>query len=122
VLEKRGGERKGGYNSVARGGKRGGLAMARARVGGPGHERHAVGRWQPADGGTGSRTGEAGEEREGREQGEAHWCAGSRSGAQRQREKASGVAAGGPAQREGPTGREKEGEGAAATRGPWGLN
>jgi hypothetical protein len=43
-------------------------------------------------------------------------------GAQRQGEKVGGVIAGGPAQRWGPASKEREGEGAAAMRGPWGLN
>jgi hypothetical protein len=47
----------------------GGLAMAHARAGVPRHERRAVRRRQPGDGGAGSRMGEAGEEREGRERG-----------------------------------------------------
>jgi hypothetical protein len=97
--------------------------MARARAGGPGHERCAVGRRQPRDGGAGSRTGEVGEEREGRERG--------------------GRLAGGPARRvgpsgrekrqaeslrvdrhrgEGPTGREKRGRRGGCHAGPWGLN
>jgi hypothetical protein len=60
VMEKQGGERKGGGSgSVARGGKGGGLAMACAQAGGPGHERCAVGRQQPENSSAGSRTGEA---------------------------------------------------------------
>jgi hypothetical protein len=50
-------------------GEGGGLAMARSRAGGPGHEQHAVGQRQPGNGGAGSRIGEAREEREGRERG-----------------------------------------------------
>jgi hypothetical protein len=65
-------ERKGG-SGLARGQveeeEGGGLAMARARAGGPRHERRAVGRRQLGDGGAGSRAWEAGEEREGRERG-----------------------------------------------------
>jgi hypothetical protein len=49
--------------------RRGAGHGARLSWGDPGHERRAVGRRQPGDGGVGSRTGEAGEEREGREQG-----------------------------------------------------
>jgi hypothetical protein len=41
--------------------------MVHARAGDSEHERRAVGRRQPKNGGAGSRTGEAGEERVGRE-------------------------------------------------------
>jgi hypothetical protein len=59
----------GGPVSARPSGEGGGLAMACARAGGPGHERRAVGWRQPGDDGAVSRTGEAGEEREGRERG-----------------------------------------------------
>jgi hypothetical protein len=61
-----------GGSGVARGHmeeEEGGLGMARARARVPGHERRVVGQRQPRDSGAVSRTGEAGEEREGRERG-----------------------------------------------------
>jgi hypothetical protein len=107
---------------MVHGGKRGVLAMTRARAGGPGHERHGVGQRQPGDDSAVSCTGEVGEEREGRERGEAGWWAGSRSEAssrdKRRVESLRVDRLGG----EGPTGKEREGEGAAAMRGLWGLN
>jgi hypothetical protein len=48
----------------------GGLAMARARAGGPRAQAGAIVQRQPEDGGAGSCTGEAGVEREGESRGE----------------------------------------------------
>jgi hypothetical protein len=108
---------------VARGGKSGVLAMARARARGPGHERHRVGQRQPEDDGTGSCTGEAGEEREGRERGGGGWLVGQLTewASSREKRRAKSLRVDRPGG-EGPAGKEREGEGAAAMRGPWGLN
>jgi hypothetical protein len=90
--------------------------MARARAGGPEHERRMVGRRQPGNGGAGSHTREAGEEREGRER--VGWPVGRSAdwGPVAER-KAGGVSMGGPARRWGPTSREREGGGAADMQG-----
>jgi hypothetical protein len=83
---------------------------------GPGHERHAVGQRQPGDGGAGSCTGEAGEERDGRDR--VGWPVGRPTewGPTTER-KVGVVAVGGPTRRWGPTGKEREVEGVADMRG-----
>jgi hypothetical protein len=82
-----------------------------------------VRRRRPGDGGAGSRMGEAGEEREGRERGGrlvgGSACGVGPSGREKRRAESLWVDQTGA---EGPTGRETEGEGAAAMRGPWGLS
>jgi hypothetical protein len=104
-------ERDGGPVGARPRGGGGGLATMRARAGGPGHERCAVGRWQPEDGGAGSHAGEAREEREGRESGGADEWVGPKGGAQLQREREDGR------EKERPTGGTDSGWDPLAGRG-----